>query len=138
MQWTIPGTVLTGQREDAAQISTNFQSMFLGGGIMLSQVTSITGLEPYDVQNWVKRRLLPPPNGKRYDLNQLCRIININMLKKVLHLHPPYPAVHGFAGGKSSSRTRRILHGYRQCRFFSGRILLRLVSGVALRPLCSA
>ena len=86
MQWTIPGTVLTGQREEAAEIRNNFQSMFLGGGIMLSQVTAITGLEPYDVQNWVKRRLLPAPTGKRYDLNQLCRIININMLKKVLHM----------------------------------------------------
>ena len=84
MQWKIPGTVLTGQREDADQINANFTAMFLGGGIMLSQVAAITGLEPYDVQNWVKRQLLPPPANKRYDLNQLCRIININMLKKVL------------------------------------------------------
>jgi hypothetical protein len=86
MEWTIPGTVLTAKREDAPNIEKDFKAMFLGGGIMLSQVAAISGLEPYDVQNWVKRRLLPPPNGKRYDLNQLCRIININMLKKVLHM----------------------------------------------------
>lgn len=84
MQWKIPGTVLTGQREDAASIEANFTAMFLGGGIMLSQVAAITGLESYDVQNWVKRQLLPPPVNKRYDLNQLCRIIIINMLKKGL------------------------------------------------------
>ena len=84
MQWKIPGTVLTAQREEANQIETNFTAMFLGGGIMLSQVAAITGLEPYDVQNWVKRQLLPAPVNKRYDINQLCRIININMLKKVL------------------------------------------------------
>lgn len=84
MQWTIPGTMIPGQREDAANIQHDISAMFLGGGIMLSQVVAITGLEPYTVQNWIKRQLLPPPVGKRYDLNQLCRIININMLKKVL------------------------------------------------------
>lgn len=84
MQWTIPGTVLTAERQDAIYIEKEFAAMFLGGGIMLSQVAAISGLEPYDVQNWVKRRLLPPPVNKRYDLNQLCRILNINMLKRVL------------------------------------------------------
>lgn len=84
MQWTLPGTVLPAQRENAANIDHDLRAMFLGGGIMLSQVVAITGLEPYDVQNWVKRQLLPPPVNKRYDLNQLCRIVTINMLKKVL------------------------------------------------------
>ncbi len=84
MEWIIPGTVLTAQREDAANIEKEFTSMFLAGGIMLSQVAAITGLEPYDVQNWVKRKLLAPPVQKRYDINHLCRILNINMLKKVL------------------------------------------------------
>lgn len=51
---------------------------------MLSQVSAITGLETHDVQNWVKRGFLPAPENKRYNLNQLCRIININMLKNVL------------------------------------------------------
>ena len=84
MQWNIPGTVLTANREDAANIEKDFRAMFLAGGIMLSQVSAISGLDPYDVQNWVKRRLLPPPVNKRYDLNQLCRILNINMLKRAL------------------------------------------------------
>ena len=84
MQWTIPGTIVKADRQDAAHIEKDFGAMFLAGGIMLSQVSAISGLEPYDVQNWVKRRLLPPPVNKRYDLNQLCRILNINMLKKAL------------------------------------------------------
>ena len=84
MEWTIPGTVLTAQREDAVFIEKDFHAMFLAGGIMLSQVAAITGLEPYDVQNWVKRQLLPAPVNKRYDINQLCGILTINMLKKVL------------------------------------------------------
>jgi DNA-binding transcriptional MerR regulator len=84
MNWTLPGTVLTANREDVQFIENQFASMFFGGGMVLSQVAGITGLEPYTVQNWVKRELLPPPDHKRYNLNQLCRIININMLKNVL------------------------------------------------------
>lgn len=84
MKWTIPGTVLSIQKEDAQYIEQQFSSMFLGGGIVLSQVSAITGLEAYTVQNWVKRELLPPPEHKRYNMNQLCRIITINMLKSAL------------------------------------------------------
>ena len=84
MQWIIPGTTLSGKREDAAFIEEQFKGMFFGGGIVLSQVAAVTGLEPYTIQNWVKRGFLTGPDHKRYTLNQLCRIININMLKKVL------------------------------------------------------
>ena len=86
MRWTIPGTVLQIQREDAEQIDVTFSSMFLAGGITLGQVASITGLEPYTIQNWVKRGFLSPPQNRQYSLRQLCRIIHINMLKSVLTL----------------------------------------------------
>lgn len=82
--WTIPGTTITAPREEAQHIDAQFQAMFLAGGIVLSQVTSITGLDPYMIQNWVKRGFLTKPQQKRYSLQQLCRIININMLKGVL------------------------------------------------------
>ena len=84
MEWTLPGTVLQIPEKDAQHIKQVFSSLFLGGGIVLSQVSGITGLEAYTVQNWVKRGFLPPPEKKRYSLRQLCRIININMLKSVL------------------------------------------------------
>ena len=84
MQWNIPGTVLMLNKEEADGLEAQFSSMFLGGGIALSQVANITGLEPYTVQNWVKRGFLPPPERKRYSLRQLCRIININMLRASL------------------------------------------------------
>ena len=86
MSWNIPGTVLTCPRQEAAQIPEQFRAMFLPGGMMLGQVSAITGLEPYTVQNWVKRGFLTPPQNKHYTLRQLCRIININMLKAVLPL----------------------------------------------------
>ena len=86
MNWTIPGTVLTAPRDDAGHIAEQFQAMFYGGGIVLSQVSAITGLESYIIQNWVKRGFLVRPQKKRYTLRQLCRIININMLKSALPL----------------------------------------------------
>lgn len=84
MKWTIPGTVLQIPRQDAEHIEDVFSSMFLGGGMVLSQVAAVTGLEPYAVQNWVKRGFLSAPVRKRYTLRQLCRILNINALKSVL------------------------------------------------------
>ena len=78
--WTIPGTVLHADRSDAEQIPQQLEALFFGGGITLSQVTAVTGLEAHTVQNWVKRGFLSSPVGKRYSLRQLCRILNINML----------------------------------------------------------
>jgi len=86
MQWTIPGTTLVGERDNADRIDGLFQSMFLAGGLTLSQVSSITGLEGYTIQNWVKRKFLPSPVNKRYDMEQLCRLININILKGAMPL----------------------------------------------------
>lgn len=86
MNWTIPGTTLAGLRSNADRTDGLFQSMFLAGGMVLSQVSSITGLEPYTIQNWVKRGFLPAPKNKRYDMEQVCRIININLLKGALQL----------------------------------------------------
>lgn len=82
--WTIPGTTLRIKREDAGRVAEMFQTLFLAGDIALSQVASITALEPYMVQNWVKRGFLTKPERKRYTQRQLCRIININMLRNAL------------------------------------------------------
>lgn len=84
MEWILPGTVLKAEAEEAGNVEAMFSPMFLAGGMVLSQVSSITGLEPYIIQNWVKRGFLSPPQNKRYTLRQLCRILNINMLKGVL------------------------------------------------------
>ena len=84
MEWTLPGTVLAVPRQETDLVEERLKALFLAGGISLSQVAGITGLEPYTVQNWVKRGFLSPPVNKRYSLTQLCRIITINMLKNVL------------------------------------------------------
>lgn len=86
MQWTIPGTTLTGQREEAQFLENHFQTMFGTGGLVLSQVANLTGLESYAIQNWVKRGFLTKPERKRYSMRQVCRILNINMMKTVMPL----------------------------------------------------
>ena len=86
MNWTLPGTTIAAHRENADKTRQQFDALFLAGGLTLSQVSSITGLEPYAVQNWVKRGFLTPPKAKRYDQEQVCRIILINMLKGTLAL----------------------------------------------------
>lgn len=84
MEWTIPGTTLTGQRENPEITQQQIQAMFLTGGMVRSQVAALTGLEAYAIQNWVKRGFLSPPQGKRYSLRQVCRIMTINMLRNAL------------------------------------------------------
>ena len=86
MQWNIPGTVLTIPVAEADQAENKLSAMFLGGGMVLSQISAITGLEPYIIQNWVRRGFLIKPIGKKYTLRQLCRILNINMLKDALQM----------------------------------------------------
>ena len=81
MDWQLPGTTLSIPRETADYIEERFRAMFCAGGMVLSQVAGVSGVEAHTIQNWVKRGFLPPPQGKRYNMEQVCRIININILK---------------------------------------------------------
>lgn len=54
------------------------------GGITLSQVCEITGLETGAVHNWIKRRYVNPPKGRKYSKSQVARIILINMLRETM------------------------------------------------------
>ena len=86
MNWIIPGTTLEASRAEADRVSELFRSLFLAGGLSLSQVSAISGLESHTIQNWVKRGFLSPPTNKRYSMEQVCRIIIINMLKGIMPL----------------------------------------------------
>lgn len=107
-QWTIPGSTLQIKREDACRVDGLFQSMFLTGGLSLSQVSTITGLEPYAVQNWVKRNFLTPPRQKRYDIDQVCRILTINTFKTVLPMER-ICALIGYVNGRLDSSADDII-----------------------------
>jgi len=56
------------------------------GGLSLSQVCAVTGLEGSTIQNWVKRGWVAHPNGKRYEEVHIARILIINALKECIKL----------------------------------------------------
>jgi len=56
------------------------------GGLSLSQVCAVTGLEGSTIQNWVKRGWVAHPNGKRYEEIHIARILIINALKECIKL----------------------------------------------------
>jgi len=56
------------------------------GGLSLSQVCSVTGLEGSTIQNWVKRGWVAHPKGKRYEEIHIARILIINALKECIKL----------------------------------------------------
>ena len=84
MEWTIPGTTIRGSRGEVEASIRQIEGMFLGGGMIRSQLASVSGVEPHDIQNWVKRGFLPSPVNKRYSCRQFCRIVTINMLRTAM------------------------------------------------------
>ena len=84
MEWTIPGTVIRVPRSDVEATIRQIEGMFLGGGMIRSQLASVSGVEAHDIQNWVKRGFLPSPVNKRYSCSQFCRIVIINMLRTAM------------------------------------------------------
>jgi len=56
------------------------------GGLSLSQVCAVTGLEGSTIQNWVKRGWVSHPIGKKYEEVHIARILIINALKECIKL----------------------------------------------------
>ena len=82
----LPGTMIeTGKLTDGDSRRI-FDNIFACGGLMLSQVCNMTGLEAHTVQNWVKRRYVSSPKGRMYDVDQFSRLVIINILKQSLQL----------------------------------------------------
>lgn len=86
VEWILPGTVLSVDADRPQAAEEVFSSLFLAGGLVLSQVTQVTGLEPYIIQNWGRRGFLAPPKQRKYTRRQLSRILMINALKSTLSI----------------------------------------------------
>ena len=84
MEWTIPGTTIRGSRAEVDSSIRQIEGMFLGGGMIRSQLAAVSGVEPHDIQNWVKRGFLTSPVNKRYSIEQFSRIVTINMLRTAM------------------------------------------------------
>ena len=83
---TFPGTTVEVLRLEKGSSKTLFDGIFAAGGITLSQVSVMTGLEPYLIQNWVKRGFGSSPVKRLYSREQFARILIINMLREVLQI----------------------------------------------------
>ncbi len=86
MSTTFPGTCVECSYLTKGSSRVLFDGIFATGGITLSQVCIMTDLEPYLVQNWVKRGFLTSPKGRVYTRDQFARVVIINMLRQALQI----------------------------------------------------
>ncbi|MBE6531188.1 MAG: DUF1836 domain-containing protein [Ruminococcaceae bacterium] len=86
MSTTFPGTTIEVSSLQKGSSRRLFDGIFATGGVTLSQVSIMSGLEPYIIQNWVKRGFLSSPVKRLYSKGQFARIIIINMLRESLQL----------------------------------------------------
>ena len=82
----LPGTTIEVSKLEEGTSRTLFNGLFAAGGITLAQVSVMTGLEPYMIQNWVKRGFVSSPVKRQYSKDQFARIVTINMLRESLQL----------------------------------------------------
>lgn len=80
----LPGTTIKTNWTNGAQ--DFIQTLFAANGLVLSQMLELTGLSAHTVQNWVKRGFVDPPTNKKYNQDQFCAIVIINMLHPVLQI----------------------------------------------------
>ena len=86
MSTTFPGTTIETTSLEKGSSKVLFDGIFAAGGITLSQVSIMTGLEPYMIQNWVKRGFVTSPVKRVYSKEQFARIVIINMLRESLQI----------------------------------------------------
>lgn len=82
MQRLIPATTMKFS-EDARNSAFSVISPILEatGGLTLSQLSKLTGLEGSTIQNWIKRGWIAATKGKKYSEKQVIRILLFNMLR---------------------------------------------------------
>jgi len=78
------------------------------GGLSLSQVCAVTGLEGSTIQNWVKRGWVEHPVGKRYEEIHIARILIINALKECIKLEH-IALLMDYVNGKSKDGSEAII-----------------------------
>ena len=84
MDKLIPGTRRCFTNADA--FKSYKELIELTDGLSLSQVCSISNLDPAVVQNWVKRGYVSRPIKKKYHEKQLARILMINSLRGAMRI----------------------------------------------------
>lgn len=84
MDKVIPGTNKPFLKENAFEAYKEL--IALTDGLSLSQVCTISHLDPAVIQNWVKRGYVSHPTKKKYHEKQLARILMINSLRGAMKI----------------------------------------------------
>lgn len=79
------------------------------GGLTLSQLSTLTGLEGSTIQNWIKRGWVTPAVGKKYAERQIVRILLINILRGTMKLED-IAGLMKYINGKVDDMSDDILH----------------------------
>jgi len=83
----LPGTALDFDERGASNAFSVIQPILdATGGLTLSQLATLTGLEGSTIQNWIKRGWVVPTTGKKYGERQVVRILLINILRGTIKL----------------------------------------------------
>jgi hypothetical protein len=83
----LPGTAITYADSGGEKGFSKIEMLIAAtGGLSLSQVCAVTGLEGSTIQNWVKRGWVANPKGKKYGDSHIARILIINALKECIKL----------------------------------------------------
>ena len=107
---TLPGTRLPLTAEARTDAFASLSPIFAvsGGGLLLSQITEMTGLGGSTIQNWVKRGWVSKPVNKRYGELHVARILLINLLRPAMQLEK-IAALLGYINGSVDDRTDDII-----------------------------
>ncbi len=83
----IPGTILK-KKEMGNCTGREFldKIFYITDGVMMAQIKSISGIDTSTLQNWVKRGWVDNSKLKRYNIDQVARILIINMLRSCMQL----------------------------------------------------
>ena len=83
----IPGTILKkADMGDSTGLEFLNKIFYITDGIMVGEIRSISGLDTSTLQNWVKRHWIVNSKLKRYNIDQVARILIINMLRSCMQL----------------------------------------------------
>jgi len=83
----IPGTNMNKQQMGNATGMEFLNKIFyITDGIMLAQIREISGIDGSTLQNWTKRGWVSSAHNKRYNKDQLARILIINMMRDSMQL----------------------------------------------------
>ena len=113
---------------------------FITDGIMLSQIREICGIDGSTLQNWTKRGWVEGAKSKRYNKDQLARILIINMMRDSMQLDR-IAHILTYVNGKAGDDSDDIipeseLYGY-LCMIIDRLVEDRISPGESLRDLIS-